>query len=311
MRRVIMPIKKAGPAGSAGLYLLLVSVALGQDASPSSIRSLIPEPSGWALAEGPSAYLPGTLFEYIDGAAENYLSYGFRELVVGNYKKEKSAATLTVEIYDMGDDVRAFGVYSSERYSESHFLKVGSQGYWEEGALNFIVGSYYVKLLCFDCGQGGEPSLTSIAREVEKKVPNKGQLPPLLGLFPQKGLIANSEKFILQNVLGYAFLHHGYLASYRDQEQEFDLFLIQGSSPQEAQNMMGQYLDSQRESGQVPQSTDLGFHVRDRYSNNVYLAQSGKLILGVMRIKDGFEEMGERYLGLLVQAAKAEAAGPL
>jgi hypothetical protein len=211
----------------------------------------------------------------------------------------------------MGDDIRAFGVYSSERYPQSRFLKLGSQGYWEEGALNFIVGSYYVKLLCFDCGQGAESLLTGIALEVETKVPNKGKLPPLLGLFPPEGLIANSEKFILQNVLGYGFLHHGYLASYRAQEQEFDLFLIQGTSAQEAQKMMNQYLDSQRGSGQTPQSTDLGFHVRDRYSNNVYLAQSGNLIVGVMRIKDGFEDMGKKYLGLLVQAAKGESADRL
>jgi len=306
-----MPKKIAGPLGLAGLFFFLVSLAPGQEASTSSLQSLLPQISEWALTEAPSAYLPGTLFEYIDGAAENYLSYGFLGLVVGNYKAEKSGATLTVEIYDMGDEVRAFGVYSSERYPESHFFKVGSQGYWEEGTLNFIVGNYYVKLLCFDCGESAETSLTNIGREIETKVPNRGKLPPLLGLFPPEGLIANSEKFILQNVLGYGFLHHGYLASYRAQEQEFDLFLIQGKNAQEAQNMMSQYLNSQKESGQIPQLIDLGFHVRDRYSDNIFLAQSGNLIVGVMRIKDGFEHMGRRYLGLLVQAAKGEAADPL
>jgi hypothetical protein len=297
--------RRARPTLLLSVYFFFVSLALGQDASQSSLRSLLPELSGWALTEAPSAYLPGTLFEYIDGAAENYLSYGFRELVVGNYKEEKSAATLTVEIYDMGDEVRAFGVYSSERYPESRFLKIGSQGYWEEGALNFIVGGYYVKLLCFDCGQAAERSLTSIARDVEKKVPTHGQLPPRLHLFPAEGLIANSEKFILQNVLGYGFLHHGYLASYRVQDQEFDLVIIQGTDAQDAQNMVSQYLNIQRESGQAAQPTNLGFHVRDRYVNNIYIIQSGNLILGVMRIKDGFEEMGKRYLGLLVQAAKS------
>lgn len=300
-----MRTKRVSLAVLSGVYFFLVSLALGQDASQSSLQSLLPGPSGWTLTEAPSAYLPGTLFEYIDGAAENYLSYGFRELVVGNYKEERSAATLTVEIYDMGDDVRAFGVYSSERYPESHFRKVGSQGYWEEGALNFIVGGYYVKLLCFDCSESAEKTLMSIAREVENKVPNHGQLPPLLGLFPGEGLIANSEKFILQNVLGYGFLHHGYLASYRAQAQDFDLFIIQGTGAQDAQKMMSQYLDSQRESGQTAQPTNPGFHVRDRYSNNIYFVQSGNLILGVMRIKDGFEEMGKKYLGLLLQAAKS------
>jgi len=300
-----MRTKRARPDFLLGFFLFLVSVTLGQDTTQTSLRSLLPELKGWSLTETPATFLPGTLFEYIDGAAENYLSYGFRELVVGNYKEQRSAATLTVEVYDMGDETRAFGIYSSERYPESHFLSVGTQGYWEEGTLNFIVGGYYIKLLCFDCGQGGEQALMSIAREVEKEAPNKGKLPPLLGLFPREGLIANSEKFILQNVLGYGFLHHGYLASYHVQDQEFELFIIQGTGDQDAREMLGQYMDSQRDSGQAAQPTNRGFHVRDRYSHNIYFVQSGNLILGVIRIKDGFDELGKHYLALLMGAAKS------
>jgi len=286
------------------LHFCLVTSIPGQDASPSSLRTLLPELPDWTLTEAPSAYLPGSLFEYIDGAAENYLSYGFRELIVGNYKKEKSTAALTVEIYDMGDELRAFGVYSSERYPESHFLKVGSQGYWEDGALNFVTDRFYIKLLCFDCGQSAESELTTIARQVEKKAPGSGQLPPRLGLFPGEGLIANSEKFILQNVLGYGFLHHGYLASYRAQGQEFDLFIIQGSDAQDAANMLNRYLEAHGKNGPDGRPTDSEFHVRDRYSGNIFIARSGHLLLGAMRIKDGFEEMGKKYLVLLLNAAK-------
>ena len=296
---------KAAPALRLGLILGLVSLGYGQAEVQSNLTSLLPAPAGWSLTEAPSAYLPSSLFEYINGGAENYLSYGFRELVVGNYKKQASAAVLTVEIYDMGDDVKAFGVYSSERYPESQFLEIGNEGYREEGALNFIVGAYYVKLLCFECGPEGEPLLTSVAREIEKKIPNKGELPPLLGLFPKEGLIAKSEKFVLQNVLGYGFLHHGYLAGYRAQDQEFELFMIQGTDAGDAEKMMNEYLDSQKDRGQSGQPLDGGFHVRDRYSGNIYLARSGRLILGVMKIKDGSEKLGLEYLKLLAQAAGA------
>jgi hypothetical protein len=285
-----------------------VLLVVGGSDADSTLRSLLPEPSGWTLAEDPAIYLPGTLFEYIDGGAENYLSYGFRELIVATYKGQSSPATLTVEIYDMENDTHAFGIYSSERYPESRFLPVGIQGYWEEGALNFVVGSYYVKLLCFDCGPGGESSLTSIAKEIEKKVVPKGQLPPLVGIFPGDGLISNSEKFVLHNVLGYAFLHHGYLANYTVEGQEFELFIIEGADAREAQSMMEQYLASQSGSGQAPQPGPVGFHVRDRYAQNVFLAPSGNLILGVMRVKDGYEAMGAKYLELLAKAAKNRAA---
>jgi hypothetical protein len=285
-----------------GLTLLWVCSVSGQETSSPSLSSLLPELPGWSLPEAPRPFSPGTLFEYIDGAAENYLSYGFAELLVGDFKKDGSAASLTVEIYDMGDDIRAFGIYSSERYPESRFLEIGNQGYLEEGTLNFIVGRFYVKLLCFDCGEGTEEVLRLAAGQVERKVPVKGQLPPLLRLFPGEGLVANSEKFILQNVLGFGFLHHGYLADYHAGGEEFELFIIQGTSRQDAQSMLDQYLDSQRKAGQPPQKGSLGYQVKDRYSKNIFIALSKNLVFGVMRIQDGFEDLGKKYFELLSQA---------
>lgn len=285
------------------LSLLWGFSAFGQETSPSSLQVLLPKLPGWCLTETPRIFSPGSLFEYINGAAENYLSYGFQELVVGDFKKDESAASLTVEIYDMGEETRAFGIYSSERYPESRFLDIGGQGYLEEGTLNFFVGGYYVKLLCFDCGDEAEAVLKSAAEQVETKASVETEQPPLLRLFPREGLVANSEKFILQNVLGFGFLHHGYLADYRIQGQEFELFVIQGSSSQDAQDMLTQYLESQRKAGQSPQAMSQGYLVRDRYSHNIFLALSGTLILGVMRIPDGNEGLGEKYLQRLVESA--------
>jgi hypothetical protein len=307
--RTMMPKIKAGPGLLLVLGLIFGPEARGQEASNSSLKALLPELTDWTLAEAPSSYLPGTLFEYIDGAAENYLSYGFRELIAANYKKGESKASLTAEVYDMGDELRAFGVYSSERYPESRFLKVGGQGYWEDGTLNFTAGRYYVKLLCFDCGPAAEAELTAIARQVERKTQGSGHLPELLGLFPTEGLIANSEKFVLQNVLGYGFLHHGYIANYKAQGQEFDLVIIQGNDGPDADDMVKRYLDAHKENRPGVRSTDPWHHVRDRYSGNIFIARSGNLILGVMRIKDGFEEIGKNYLALLLEAAKERPEG--
>jgi len=92
------------------------------------------------------------------------------------------------------------------------------------------------------------------------------------------------------------------LADYRAQGQEFDLFIIQGTSPQDARDMLDQYLDSQRKAGQLPKKTPLGYQVKDRYSHNIYVALSGDMLLGVMRVEDGFEGLGEKYLGWLVQS---------
>jgi hypothetical protein len=276
--------------------IFFLAGASSDQPSSSSLQALLPQVAGWGLAEPPQHYFPDTLFEYINGAAESYLSYDFKELLVAQYKKADSPASVTLEIYDLGSAKNAFGIYSAERYPESQFLSIGTQGYQEEGTLNFFIGAKYIKLLCFDCGEEAGQKLGLFAREVEKQVKEKGSLPEPLKYFPREGLVANSEKFILHNFLGFSFLHDGYLASYKNKGLEFELFLVEAEGHTEAEDMLEQYLAGLTKGGQVPEKIDLIFHVRDRYADNIYITRVQNYILGVMRIKDGFEQTGQEYL---------------
>jgi hypothetical protein len=302
-RRVAMAKTELKRVLLSGVLVFLLSPVFSQESVQSSPESLLPRVSGWRVSEQPQTFLPETLFEYIDGAAEAYLSYDFKELVVAQYKDEKSKASLTLEIYGMGNDNNSFGIYSAERYPESHYISVGNQGYMEEGTLNFICGSYYVKLLCYDCGENAASVLNLFGRDIEKNVKTKGSLPSFLKLFPKEGLIPNSEKFILNNFLGFSFLHDGYLASYKEKDLEFELFIIAGNSDADAADMLEQYLAAQLKNNPPPEKIPLGYHIRDRYAQNIYISRAGKAILGVMRIKDGFEETGSRYLQSLARLA--------
>ncbi len=303
-----MPDKSMSHIVLTAILLLSISgagvAAEPQEKGEPRPKALLPRVAGWKLVEEPRTYLPATLFEYIDGAAENYLSYGFQELAVADFKSETSAASLTVELYDMGGGLDAFGIYSAERYPGSRFLEIGGQGYFEEGTLNFFAGRDYVKLMCFDCGEAAEAVLTEFARDIEKKLGTaKGQLPPVLGLFPREGLVANSERFIRQNVLGYGFLHDGYLAAYRTAGQEFELFIIAGRDAAEAGKMLDQYLAVQSGNGAPVEKSGPGYHVRDRYAQNVFLAAKGRYLLGAMRLKDDGAAVGKESLGALMKAA--------
>jgi len=264
-----------------------------------SLFSLLPEVKAWKHSEEPQHYIPGNLFEYINGAAEIYLAYDFKELAVGQYQKENSPEALSVEIYDMGNEKNSFGIYSAERYPESRFIPIGSQGYLEEGTLNFIAGKYYIKLLCFDCGEGSDDVLKSFSQEIVAKIKDKALLPPLLQSFPQEGLIKNSEKFILRNFLGYSFLHDGYVANYRLQGRDFDCFIIEGRGDEDAQSMLKQYLD--KKSGSDIQRISSGHVIKDRYYHNIYIARIKNYICGVMKVQDDFRQVGDKYFGLLIE----------
>ncbi|MFW6159649.1 MAG: DUF6599 family protein, partial [Acidobacteriota bacterium] len=186
----------------------------------AELDSILPYPEGWQVSGEALRFHPENLFEYINGAAEIYLSYNFQELITAEYKEEESQASVSVEIYDMGSTENAFGIYSAERFMDSNFIPIGLQGYIEEGVLNFLVDRFYVKLFCFEGGDNSEEIMKGFAREICQRIGRTGNWPEVLSFFPQKNLISNSEKFILQNFLGYGFLHHGYLASYLKDELE-------------------------------------------------------------------------------------------
>lgn len=276
--------------------------ALLEEEGVSSLHFLLPDVVTWKIPEAPQDYFPEILFEYINGAAEIYLSYDFKELTVGQYEKGDSNASLIIEIYDMGNEINSFGIYSAERFPDSQFISLGNQGYLEEGTLNFIVGKYYIKLLCFDGGEDSADFLKLFSQEVVKRVKDKGTLPSALAFFPKQGLVRNSEKFILRNFMGYSFLHSGYLANYKLEDLEFDCFLIEGENADDAQNMLKKYLG--KKGKQSVEEISAGYRIKDRYYHNIYLARVENRLCGVMKIKDESLEVGDKYFGMLIESLK-------
>jgi hypothetical protein len=275
----------------------LISLTAGE--GRQDLKTVLPRLEGWGQSEEPESYLPANLFEYINGAAEIYLSYDFNELIVGQFKKAGTEANVSVEIYDMGSPLNAFGIYGAERFPENQFIPMGTQGYLEDDVLNFLVGRYYVKLMCFDCEYDSAAVLKGMVESIVSRVADPAGFPEVLSYFPEKGLIANSERFNLKNVMGYSFLSRGYLASYSVDGMEFDCFVIQGEDETRAAEMMRKYLDKK---GDLPiEKTGDTFRISDRYYDNIFISRSGAFICGVMKIKEGSEGVGEEYL----QALKA------
>jgi len=292
--------------------LALLAFALPQgavaraDAGSDDPTRLVPTLSGWHAGEAPRAFGPENLFEYINGAAEAYLSYDFRALAVGDYVADASKAAVTAEIYDMGTPLNAFGIYGAERFSESRFIDVGSQGYAEDGVLNFLHGRYYVKLLCFDCEGDGSGTLAGFARAFIALTPGEPKgFPPLLRTLPRRGLVANSEKYILRNVLGFAFLHDGYLAAYRDGDASYDGFLVEAASAEEAEAMRTRYLNFQTRNGWTKTDIEGGIRLQGRSGDEQYLGSQGRFFFGLIRGRGISREAGSAFLGDLRGAAAA------
>lgn len=282
----------------------MVSFFFGVDysfslSSDSNLVELLPELETWKQKGKPLTYHPKNLYEYINGAAELYLSYHSKGLVVAEYQKREGKAEVVVEVYDMGSQKNSFGIYSAERFPQSNFIPLGIEGYTDEGSLNFLVNRFYVKLICFDCGSSSDQYLQLFAQKIVQNVSSSGKFPPILENFPQSGLVSHSEKLVLENFMGYEFFHDGYSAQYKKGELEFFCFILEGENEQDARNMLKKYL--QKKTKQNPERISSGYHLQDPYYNHVYIALVKNYLCGVMKIPDEFKKTGETYLNLLIR----------
>jgi len=267
----------------------------------SALKDMLPRLADWRPTEEARTYDPASLFEYIDGAAEAYISYDFKELAVGNYQHGGSKAAMTVEIYDMGTPLDAFGIYSAERFPESRFVAVGIQGYMEEGSLNFLAGRYYVKLLGYEGGDKTEAHLKSYGAAIASKIKDPASFQAILKAFPAQGLVADSEKYVARNFMGFKFLNRGYGAAYKRDGQEFDAFVIEAKSVEDAIAMLKQFADNFAKSGKA-EKAGAGYRIQDAYLKNILVAPVGAFLCGVTKIRDGGEAAGEKVLRGLIQA---------
>jgi len=91
------------------------------------MREFVPnEIYGWKAQGEVEIYDRETIFDYIDGAGEIYLLYGFRKVMVFHLAKVDQP-TIVVEIFDMGSAEDAFGVFSHAREGEEIGVGQGSE----------------------------------------------------------------------------------------------------------------------------------------------------------------------------------------
>lgn len=257
---------------------VLLSILIPSVMPAGGAPDLFPAIDGWAIVKEGTVYTPDNLWDFIDGAAELYLAYGFVDLNIAEYRKP-GVADIRVELYRHKSTPDAFGIYSQERNPEYRFIDIATEGYTEEGVLNFLCGIYYVKISTHQQGEVVRTATLSIGREVERHLKQKTGWPSPLALFPKAGKEMRSESYIAVNFLGYAFLHSAYTARYT-KPAPLSLFIIERESPLQAEQMLKEYLtalhsEAAAAPGEVTQISDpnngpVAVLLQDRYLCGTY-----------------------------------------
>jgi hypothetical protein len=161
-------------------------------AEEQAFLALLPAPGAaadWSRVREPRRYSQTDLWEYIDGAAEAYLAFGFQELATAGYAHAGTPVDATVDLFEMADRVGAFGVFAQERAASCADVAVGVEGCYAGGVLAFWSGSYFAKLTAFKETPETRQSLAALAAAIAPALGPPGSPPPQIGWFPPKNLV--------------------------------------------------------------------------------------------------------------------------
>lgn len=196
-----------------GLLLLIAALT-----ACSSQESGFPEVAGWTQPGEVLTYDSDTLWEYINGAAELFVAYGVQSCRTTDLTS--GDLTVTVDLYDMGTPLNAYGVFEREASGESIQLT---------GAIAAMVsppyqalllkGSTYAKVNAYE----GELTMTAgqeLLEALAASLPGQTSLPSELQLLPTEGKIAGTEAYQAEAFLGLTELTDCLFADYAGEGEE-------------------------------------------------------------------------------------------
>lgn len=251
----------------------------------------LPPLNGYKKVMDYPVFTPDNLWNFINGAADNYLAYGFMDLHVAEYKKGKDVIKL--EVYHHKNNTMSFGIYSSERSPSFRFVSLGSQGYIADGAINFFKGDYYVKIRTYSKKEKVLQSAQTLAQQVANMLPGESMMPEVISQFPSEGKKVNDETYINESVLGHSFLNNAFKANYESGDQVFSVYIFDKSSAQDVLSTVNQYLKSVKmdetdeENGKVI--------LNDGYNETIFLGWNGNRMVVISGLAKDQVDIAARY----------------
>jgi hypothetical protein len=284
-------------------------------AGTTTMDSLVPKTAGdgWSLREAPETFTKETLFEHIDGQADLFLQYGFEKSVFAIYQNAGSAdQKIDVDIYDMGNSLQAFGVFS--RFRQDHNpAGIGLDSCIGDQYVFFYKGRYFVAIQSTDSNPS---ALKRLGQEIESGISDNSPPPREIGYFPADRIKPGSVEYFPSGLLGHQFLKRGFKASYiagderktdeaaASESRDFSLFLSIFDNSREALDALKLFRENLLNKGRLDKNGSSQFGPdalvgTDPYSGNIIVVQKGAYLIGAV----GFEQDREAN-GLLAEMVK-------
>jgi hypothetical protein len=271
------------------------------------VEKLLPEnpgASGWYLVGERYSYIRDNLYNYINGAADMFISYGFLNLAGAVYSFDSmKKSQITVDLYDMGNKLNAFGIFCSKKDPEAESLEIGADASGGENYIFFYKDRFYVEIQGFFSKEMEKTAVKKIAQKTADRIAGDCRPPHELGYLPETGRIAGSEMYITGGVLGHAFLDRGLVCDYKTDGEVSKAFVVFFSSEMLATDALRKYKKYLIDSGEMlqvlPDYGKRGFVAKEPYHKTVMVVQENSFIVGVYDLSN--TQSGKKLLGSLVQ----------
>lgn len=270
-----------------GVAALFCIINCGQEGPPArtelELERLLPiaSPGPWVVAEGPSTFTPDTLWEYLNGGAPRYQAHGFERLVHVRYQLgDDLLASVTADVYDMGSELGAFGIYRSIRPPDALDRSWGAEGYRSGIVAAAWKGEIFVHVAADD----ERPELIERMEMLVSRVCDEadgGVSPPaILDPLPPEGLIPYSERWVASDLLGHAALGGGVVATYEIDGRLGELFFSELENDAVAQQVLDSYRREKERWAEV-EDAPAGFRFQESGSRSGAVLRSGRFVTGV------------------------------
>jgi hypothetical protein len=264
--------------------ILILALAAGgalcaAEQAPAAACNVAP---GWSQVGPERAYVADNLFEYMDGNAEGYLTYGFVKMQGVTCKKGE--VTFVVDLSDFGDADSAYGMFTSNVDGRQPTQKIGMQGQIVPRRAFFAKGQYFLEIAANPEGDH-TPALKEWMAAFDKLIPGGTTLPPALVWFPTEQ--RQSLRLVPKSVFGISALKRGYAAQY----DYGKAFVVQEATPQSAAAVMTRL---RARFGVTAPTTpvdvaDEAFQVTDQYLGRLCVFRKAEFIGGYAISQDGVD----------------------
>ncbi len=248
------------------------------------ITDYMPQPDfmpDWTFELAPQVYTAETLYEYINGEAELYNSYTFETMVTAVYVSERNDSyTLSVDIYDMGTALDAFGVYSNFRNPDARYGDIGTQAIVSEYNIRFYLGRFYVNLNAGVNSEAMQEIMQRVAREIANKIPHQDP-PAELELLPQLNSIENSMKFQRKGFLGQSAFDNSLYARYRVDSSTVTGFVVIKENAGQAEQALQAFKEFIQLRGEMLDGLARGFSAVMPYQGEIMIGHKLGYLYGV------------------------------